>query len=90
MKTLPSGESFIVRKPGNRNGNKIIAIKEHLYDLITAAHETVGHGRRDAMNHNVSNSLSIKHFFIYALLTHRLSIAQGIHVLPFEICDPCD
>lgn len=62
LKTLPSGESFIVRKDdGTNNANKTIAIKEHLYDIITDAHETVGHGRRDAMRYKASNTLSAEH-----------------------------
>ena len=59
LRALPSGESFIVRKPGTKNAYKNIAIKEQLYEMIADAHETAGHGRRDAMNYKVNQGISV-------------------------------
>ncbi|KAJ8651777.1 hypothetical protein O0I10_012654 [Lichtheimia ornata] len=79
LKTLPSGESFIVRKDdGTKNANKTIAIKEHLYDIITDAHETVGHGRRDAMRYKLNEYMYCPTRFINLVLNHCSTCAMSV------------
>lgn len=43
LKQLSSGETFLVRKSGNRNSGKTVAILEQLYDMIARAHEETLH-----------------------------------------------
>lgn len=59
LKVLPGGTTCIVRKEGNRNAGKYIAIKEHLYDMIASAHEQTCHGRRDAMKFKVCANVKL-------------------------------
>ncbi|KAJ8651576.1 hypothetical protein O0I10_012851 [Lichtheimia ornata] len=79
LKVLPGGTTCIVRKEGNRNAGKYIAIKEHLYDMIASAHEQTCHGRRDAMKFKFKNYLYCPSRFVKDIKTS----ARAIHVESF-------